>query len=70
MSNLIKAKQIEEDQKIKADNPALVWYWLNRRPFFYASPKIRPSKEKKPPRGWIFIGSFSEDSPLLELLYS
>jgi len=70
MSNLIKAKQIEEDQKIKVDNPALVWYWLNRRPFYYASPKIRPSKEKKPPSGWIFIGSFyiTENSFLLELL--
>jgi len=70
ISNLIEATQIEENGVSKADKPALVWYWLNRRPFYFASPKIRPLKIKKPPSGWQFIGSFyvHNDTFIYELL--
>ena len=70
ISNLIEATQIEENGVSKADKPALVWYWLNRRPFYYSSPKIRPLKPKKPPSGWTFLGSFyvHQDTFIYELL--
>ncbi|GEM_PF-1973511 len=39
----------------------IAWYWLLRIPFFTCSPSLRPQKEKPPPAGWTFIGSFTED---------
>jgi len=70
ISNLIEATTIEEHGVSKADKPALVWYWLNRRPFYYTSPKIRPLRIKKPPSGWTFLGSFyvHNDTFIHELL--
>jgi len=68
ISAVLEAKEIEENGISKVKNLSLVWYWFNRQPFFFASPKIRPPKHRKPPSGWIFIGSFnaSIDSWILE----
>lgn len=39
----------------------IAWYWLLRIPFFTCSPSLRPKREKPPPAGWQFLGSYTED---------
>jgi len=39
----------------------IAWYWLLRIPFFTCSPSLRKKKEKPPPAGWQFLGSYTED---------
>ena len=36
----------------------LAWYWLLRIPFFTISPSLRVPREKSPPLGLRFIGSY------------
>lgn len=70
ISNVIEAKQIEEEGVSKVKNNALVWYWFNRMPFFFASPRLRTNQKKHSKAGWIFIGAFrlSENSFIYELI--
>ena len=44
-------------QNRKRKQTPLSFYWLTRQPFYTISPKIRPSKPKPPPAGYIFKGS-------------
>ena len=70
ISNLLEAKEIEENGVGKIKNKTIVWYWFNRIPFFYASPILRTNQKKRQPVGWTFIGAYrlSEDSFIYKLL--
>jgi len=70
ISNMIEAKQIQENGVSKVKNISIVWYWFNRMPFFYASKVLRSSQKKRTPAGWEFIGAFrlKESNWLAELM--
>jgi DNA-binding Lrp family transcriptional regulator len=58
ISNVIEAKEIQENGVSKVKNLSIVWYWFNRMPFFYASKILRTDQKKRTKAGWEFIGAF------------
>ena len=70
ISNVIEAKEIQENGVSKVKNMSLPWYWFNRMPFFYASKVLRSNQKKRVPAGWEFIGAFrkSENNWIMELI--
>jgi DNA-binding Lrp family transcriptional regulator len=58
ISNVIEAKEVQENGVSKVKNTSIVWYWFNRMPFFYASKILRSNQKKRIPAGWEFIGAF------------
>jgi len=57
IKNVSEAKKSAENPEAATDY-LIAWYWLLRTPFFTCSPSLRPKKEKPPPAGWEFIGSY------------